>query len=210
MDTPGCRRFPMRIVLSEYAAQLAERRDLSIIQQIANQLNTRTNADLSATDIHRFLEQYPFLLVLDGLDEVPPSSNRDRLLASIRDFEVDIAACSMDSVLVVTTRPQGYNDDLSSKYYRHQVLTLLDPAVALTYGTQLAQVRFGGDPDRRDKVVDRLTAASRHAATSRLMQSPLQITIMVLLVDQYGHPPEERWDLFSQYYCRQICSTVHW
>ena len=196
----------MRIVLSEYAAQLAERRDLSIIQQIANQLNTRTNADLSATDIHRFLEQYPFLLVLDGLDEVPPSSNRDRLLASIRDFEVDIAACSMDSVLVVTTRPQGYNDDLSSKYYRHQVLTLLDPAVALTYGTQLAQVRFGGDPDRRDKVVDRLTAASRHAATSRLMQSPLQITIMVLLVDQYGHPPEERWDLFSQYYdliCRR-------
>jgi len=203
---PGCKRFPIRIVLSEFAAELARNDDMSLLQHITKLFNARTEHDLVPGDVYTFLQEYPFLVILDGLDEVPPSSNRNRVIQSIKDLEADIAVKHMDAMVLVTTRPQGYSEDLSPRFYRHQVLTPLNPSIALKYGQRLTEIRYATDPGRIDRIKDRLQLAARHDATSRLMQSPLQVTIMTFLVDQFGRPPEERWELFHQYYeliCRR-------
>ena len=55
--------------------------------------------------------------------------------------------------------------------------------------SRLAEVRYSSDVDRRDKVLERLKRAIDDNSTSRLMRSPLQVTIMTALVDQMGRPP---------------------
>jgi len=203
---PRCKRFPIRVVLSDFAAELSRSEGMSLLQYITKLFNVRTERDLAPSDIYTFLQEYPFILVLDGLDEVPPSSNRNRVVQSISDFEADIAVNHMDAMVLVTTRPQGYSEDLSPRFYRHQVLTPLNSKVALEYGQKLTEIRHAADPDRINRIKGRLQLAASHEATSRLMQSPLQVTIMTFLVDQFGRPPEERWELFHQYYeliCRR-------
>ncbi|MGH7929426.1 MAG: NACHT domain-containing protein, partial [Candidatus Binatia bacterium] len=188
---PGCKRLPIRIVLSEFAADLAKDHQLSLLAYITSRLNVRAVNHVSPEDVANLLRGYPFILVLDGLDEVPASSNRDVLLEALADFEADIASYKMDAFILVTTRPQGYNEDLSPKYYQHRVLVPLDEELALRYGKKLTEVKYATDEDRIEKILKRLEYAASHEATSRLMQSPLQITIMTFLVDQYGHPPED-------------------
>src|SRR5262249_38534498 len=143
---------------------------------------------------------YPSVLVLDGLDEVPPSTNREQVLECIRDFRIDVATEQIDVLIVATTRPQGYNDDFSSREYRHLYLTPLPADVALEYARRLETIRFGQDQSRFDKILSRVERATNTPATARLMRSPLQVTIMTLLVDRTGQPPQERWKLFHDYY----------
>ena len=68
------------------------------------------------------------------------------------------------------------------------------------YARRLVNVRYGADSERRERVLSRLEAAFESVSTSRLMRSPLQITIMTALVDRRGKPPESRWNLFDSYY----------
>ena len=49
-------------------------------------------------------------------------------------------------------------------------------------------------------MLERLERAFESESTSRLMRSPLQLTIMTALVDRMGQPPQERWNLFKSYY----------
>ncbi|MEV4899398.1 hypothetical protein AB0K48_59795, partial [Nonomuraea sp. NPDC055795] len=197
---PAARRLPLRVVLSEFAASLSAKETNSVIEFLAAKFRKRTSSQFTDADMSILLREYPTFLVFDGLDEVPSATNRNEVLAAISDFWVDVAADDIDTLVVATSRPQGYNDDFSPKQYNHRYLIPLRSEIALLYGQKLARVRFGGDDDRYAKVVDRLSKAVGTPATARLMRSPLQVTILTLLVDRLGHPPEERWALFSEYY----------
>ena len=159
-----------------------------------------TDRDIFAEDLRSWLVAYPWLLVLDGLDEVPSSSNRDEVLQAVQDFLVQATTSNADLLLVATTRPQGYNDDFSLHYYRHKSLVPLSVPRAMHYADRLAHVRYGNDSERVNRVITRLKQASAEKTTARLMRSPLQITIMTTLVDRIGQPPQERWRLFKEYY----------
>jgi hypothetical protein len=201
LPTPRGRRFPLRIPLNAYAAALAkENGPTGVLSYLVYRINERVGCELSHSTFRQWLTHYPWLLVLDGLDEVPSSSNRDAVLASIADFWVDVATAGSDVFVVATTRPQGYGDDFSPAQYRHIGLRSLAPVEALRYGKRLAATRYGGDDERLEKVVGRLTRATREDATQRLMQSPLQVTIMTALLDRMGQPPQNRWGLFREYY----------
>jgi len=141
------------------------------------------------------------VLVLDGLDEVPASSNRQQVMQVIRDF-VSVEAHDVDADLVVlaTTRPQGYSEEFDPSLYRHVSLAPLDPEQALEYGLRLATARHPGQPTRVDELTSTLKKATANPATARLMQSPLQVTIMLALIEGGGEPPEQRWKLFHDYY----------
>lgn len=200
LEIPRTRRFPVRIVLSDLAASLSTGESKSLLAYITQLINNRTDADLSAMQVQTFLRAAPCLVILDGLDEVPASTNRDEVLEVVKEFLVDVASNGIDAVVIATSRPQGYNDDFSDQQYFHYWLVPLDVKHALHYAAQLAQVRFGSDPDRVGKIIGRLRRASVQESTARLMRSPLQVTIMTLLVDRMGQPPQERWNLFSEYY----------
>jgi hypothetical protein len=197
---PQSRRLPFRVVLSEFATRMASEEVLSLLEYLARGFNRRTNAQLSVRDFRQLLVSYPCVLILDGLDEVPASTNREQVLGAVREFWIDVASSGIDALVIATSRPQGYNDDFSPSLYQHRWLVPLSVQRALEYAQRLTEVRFGSDPDRVDKVVGRLRRAAESPATARLMRSPLQVTIMTLLVDRMGQPPQERWALFREYY----------
>jgi hypothetical protein len=197
---PVVRRFPLRVVLSEFAARLDSQPE-SLLSYLAGKIRKKTGKHFGLDDFRRWLSSYPWVLVLDGLDEVPASSNREDLLNNIRDFWVDAAGCSADILVIATTRPQGYNDDFSPKHYEHRYLAPLSNKRALHYARRLVDVRYASEEGRKEKVLNRLQRACREGSpTSRLMRSPLQVTIMAILVDRVGQPPQERWNLFKEYY----------
>jgi hypothetical protein len=199
ISIPIVRRFPIRVVLSEFATVLNSE-TTNLLSYIVNRIKKKTQKTFSIDDFRRWLSAYPWILVLDGLDEVPASSNREDLLNAIRDFWIDATECNADILVIATTRPQGYDDDFSPKAYGHKWLAPLSSVRALHYAKRLVDIRYEGEEDRKDKILSRLRRACSQDSTSRLMRSPLQVTIMATLVDKVGTPPQERWNLFKDYY----------
>jgi hypothetical protein len=198
---PTVRRFPVRIPLTELSDWLAERNGVgSLLAYLTERVARRTGSTLSVEVFEEWLGAYPWLLVLDGLDEVPASSNRLAVMKLIRDFWVDVTQANADILVLATTRPQGYNDDFSPRAYEHLSLEPLSPDRALHYGQRLAVARHPTDDDKQVKLLGLLKRATQTSAVANLMTTPLQVTIMATLVDQGGQPPRERWNLFSRYY----------
>jgi hypothetical protein len=210
IDLPSARRFPLHVVLSEFATAVSRRRtaivngqplgELTLFAYLVEKIRTRTNRDVTNDDFRAWLGAYPWLLVLDGLDEVPSSSNRADILQKIEDFWIEAAQANADLLVVATTRPQDYHDDFSPRYYRHRWLVPLSPERALEYGGRLVGMRHSENVDRAEQLTDRLRDAASSEATARLMRTPLQVTIMATLVEQVGRPPQDRWRLFDEYY----------
>lgn len=200
LELPDMPRFAVRVELNRFATALAGGHANSLFEYLLQRIKQRAERDLSLDDLRAWLAAYPWLLVLDGLDEVPASSNRSEVLAAIQNFLVDAHGCNADLLLVATTRPQGYNDDFSSRYYRHRHLLPLEVPQALHYAGRLIDQRWGGDADKVQTLMERMQRAGAEDATARLMRSPLQVTIMALLVESVGQPPKERWRLFNDYY----------
>ena len=201
-DLPTARRFPIRIELNSFAKELASKESPginSVITYVVERIRRKTNREISVEDFRQWLGVYPWAVIFDGLDEVPPSSNRDEVLEAIRSFRIEARDCNADLLLLATTRPQGYSDDFSSSLYRHKWLVPLSTPRAMHYGQRLIEARYS-DRERRGIVLERLSRASVQPTTARLMRSPLQVTIMATLVDRIGQPPQERWDLFRKYY----------
>ena len=196
-------RFPFRIVLNEFASALSSvslSQINSVLSFIAYYIHKRTDRTVSVDDLKDWFTHYPSVIIFDGLDEVPSSSNRDQVLEAIRDFWVDASNSNADILSIATTRPQGYNDDFSPTFYHHQRLAPLSKELAMHFARRLADVRYGSDGDRKEKVLSRLERSFENDSTSRLMRSPLQVTIMTALVDRMGQPPQARWSLFKAYY----------
>ena len=196
-------RFPFRIVLNEFASALSSDslpQINSVLSFMANCIHKRTDRTVSVDVLKEWLKHYPCTIIFDGLDEVPSSSNRDQVLDAIREFWVDASNSNADILSIATTRPQGYSDDFAPTLHHHQRLAPLSPKLGKHFARRLADIRYGSDADRREKVLSRLDRSFESDSTSRLMRSPLQVTIMTALVDRMGQPPQARWNLFKAYY----------
>ncbi|MND59103.1 hypothetical protein D3C80_502950 [compost metagenome] len=200
LEAPSNARFPIRIELNRFAAALANGGSTSLFGFILNRIKERSERDLTNDDLRSWLANYPWLIALDGLDEVPASSNRDQVLEAVQDFLIDATECNADIMLVATSRPQGYDDDFSQSSYTHYKLSELESDEALHYAQKLIRRRWGDDEDKIQVLVSRMQRACEDESTTRLMKSPLQVTIMALLVESLGEPPKERWRLFNEYY----------
>jgi hypothetical protein len=203
LEMPTARRFPLRIVLSDFAKALTVQPPSgvnSVLAYVIARIKKRADEDITLADLRSWLKNYPWLVIFDGLDEVPASSNRGEVLEAIQAFRVEINELNAAVLITATTRPQGYSEDFAPHVFRHKWLAPLSATRALHYGRRLAQIRYSADKDRQEKVIARLERAANSDATARLMRSPLQVTIMTTLVGTRGQPPQERWGLFSEYY----------
>jgi hypothetical protein len=211
LELPRARRFPVHVTLSEFAAALSRRAEavregqpgvtpLTLLSFIADKIRQRTGRELSVEDLRRWLGAYAWILVLDGLDEVPSSSNRNEVLTAVEQFWIDMAQANSDILVLATTRPQDYRGDFSPRYYRHEWLTPLSAEQALGYAKRLVEEKYSPNQDRCERVMKRLERAASEENTGRLMRTPLQVTIMTTLLDQIGSPPQDRWRLFGEYY----------
>ena len=197
---PNHIRWPFRVVLSDYGEYVAANSDYSLQRYIAEKVSSASPYDVTGSDLHEWLGKWPWLLILDGMDEVVSPSARERVSKGVSDFLVDAAQVKADILLLITTRPQGYLGEFGSSDYQQLLLRDLEASEALSYARKLTAVRLGEDADTRKKVDDRLSEATKELETSRLMRTPLQVTIMALLLERRQRVPADRYQLFHAYF----------
>jgi hypothetical protein len=198
IPAPTCRRWPLQVSLSAYGDALAGDPDMSLLRFLAEQVSRRTVDRVTASELQSWLGAWPWLLVLDGLDEVAAPIIRERVLQHLSDFLTDAADADADLMVVGSTRPQGYADEFA--YFEHFRLRELNQREALDYARRLTAVRHADDPDLEAQVVVRIAQAAEDPITTRLLRSPLQVTIMSILLERRVRAPQDRHGLFDAYY----------
>ncbi|MBS1830840.1 MAG: hypothetical protein JST93_36430 [Acidobacteria bacterium] len=151
-------------------------------------------------DLMEWMTKYPWLLVLDGLDEVPSSSNRGDTTEAIDVFLAEARQVDADLFVVASSRAEGYDQEFITPLTATRYVLPLSKVRALRYVERYAAARFGkGDP-KGDDVVRSLRASANDELSCELMSSPLQVTFMVTVVAAQGVPGENRWRLLHSYY----------
>ncbi|MFF3872552.1 NACHT domain-containing protein [Streptomyces sp. NPDC001978] len=199
LSAPAARRWPVRINLSEYADAVAGGEIVSILRYLSELISRRT-PDITAGQLRSWLRTWPWLLVLDGLDEVASTQARDTVMERVNDFLLEAASVDADLLVVATSRPQGYREEFSPQRYVHMRLEPMAAEDAVSYAAQLAQLRHRGDPETAERVLRRLEEAAEEDLTARLMTTPLQVTIMAILLERRERVPQQRYRLFYDYY----------
>jgi hypothetical protein len=156
---------------------------------------------LTHEDLEEWLATYPWLLILDGLDEVPATSNRHALVDAVTGFLADARQAGADLFVVATSRQQGYAGEFSDGIVAIRHILPLSTIRALRYVERYATARFGvTDSVRATDIVNKLRESASRQLTAQLMTSPLQVTFMATVVAARGDPGEDRWQLFDSYY----------
>jgi hypothetical protein len=200
INLPAARRWPVHVRLDQYADAISRDPDLTLLRYIANRVSTRAERTVTAGHLIDWLEQWPWLVVLDGLDEVADQKARDELLQHVTEFQDTATEHDADLLLVATTRPQGYADEFDPSCFEYLTLRPLKEPEALQYAERLAAARHADDLDKQEEIIERVRGAVREERTARLMRSPLQVTIMSLLLERRRAAPQQRYELFKGYY----------
>ena len=186
---PASKRWPIRVELAKYADEIAGGGDVSLLQYIAQQITGRGVGNVTATQLHEWLRVWPWLLILDGLDEVAAEAAREHLTRALQDFFIDAHQVDADLVVVATTRPRGTEGEFDNSTHQHLTLQqLLARERALRYAKDLIHVRLGDDHTLAEQTLARVQDATQQQLTARLMGTPLQVTIMTLLLEQHPEP----------------------
>lgn len=198
-------RYPAWISLPQFAdkishAKSSKTKKPSLLSFVAEEISETSQSDVSVDDLRGWLKSFPWFFTLDGLDEVPPTGERDSVILAIQDLVTETELLNSDAFFVVTSRPQGYNSDLESDTWTHKVLIDLPIKSALSYAKLLARSYYKDDIYRQKKIVDQLERSADRPTTRRLMKSPLQVTILHMIVDTGGGVPSSRWSLFHEYF----------
>jgi hypothetical protein len=196
---PKNRRWPFRIDLAKLADVKDEDYNRPIVQRIARELSRRGDS-VSSTEVHRLLGAWPWLLILDGFDEVYAPEAREQVTSLINDFLIDAAARKADVFVVATTRPQGYGNELAGNGFRTVRLVSLGESRALEYAKTFARVRHEDDDVMYKQTIQRIGVALDDSESARLMRTPLQVTIMAILLERRASPPRDRAGLYDAYY----------
>lgn len=199
----NCCRIPFIVVLKEYAAWIRKRDDSqnkSLIQYISDKIQSIEGTSIPINEIRKLLSELPWIFMFDGLDEVPESSNRTEVLEYIRQFiNFDLKEASADCFIINTTRPQGYNNEFDETHCCHLMVDELSNEECEEYIEKLFDV-MEEKVDYRQAYVRLMKEALNDSITNRLMKTPLQVTIIAIIVKSGGKPPHERYSLFRQYY----------
>lgn len=197
--------LPMRVNLPSLAQWLVSQSDDDSSALLWRYLAARMAADvgtfgLTSDVTEAYLEAMigaagQVLWVFDGLDEVPRTAGRDKVVSVIR---AGLSSAALGAPgLLVTTRPQGYEgelDDLAT-----MVLEPMPVEQARDYGERLLRAWAGHGPDfaaRREA----LHAEFGRPEIQALVQTPLHTTMAALLVAMEGSLPRSRWMLFDHYF----------
>ena len=193
-------RIPFVVEIKRYANWIKDRaadESTSLLAYIAGALNRVTDSALSPKEIGALFKKMPWLLVFDGLDEVPESSNRKAVLAEIGRFmSTRLPGC--DCMVIATSREQGYGGEFEMKEFRRLELADLSPEDCLKYLGYF----FDATEERRDSRERYLTIIKKALEDNEkaaLLATPLQATIMAIIVKSGGSLPNNRYDLFREY-----------
>jgi hypothetical protein len=194
-------RIPVQIELKEYAHWFSQRELNSprgVLTYLADKIERKLGTSVPVQLIREALSADAWLVVFDGLDEVPndyKNNIADEILYFLNDVVIEIDS---DVMSICTSRPQGYSGQFSSLDGPVINLSLLDPARALCCAEPL--LRYGRTADEAETSIGVLKNAVESPNVRELMTTPLQSHIMAVVVRDGGRPPERRWNLFNSFY----------
>lgn len=193
-------RIPFRIILRDYAQWLTkEKEPNSISAYIATLVTRESDRTTSSEQIHEILKSNPSILVLDGLDEVSDKKLRTRILDNITIFVNQVReVLKGDLRIVATTRPYGYSEEFDPKRYLHLTLQKLSENKANLYAKRWSSAREPVPKDR-ERIQNAFNTCLRDKVVSVLTATPLQVTILLVIIRARGTPPKQREHLFSSY-----------
>jgi hypothetical protein len=198
---PRHRRWAMRIDLAEYAQDHGSRDESTLIRYIAERVSKRSDlGQVKPAALVSWMKQWPWFLVLDGLDEVTEPTIRKRLIQRVTEFVTNADAEDCDVFVVLTTRPMGYAENIAPTQFERIDLDYLEPGEAVRYGTLATRVRLRNDLDRIERVVHQLNKAAEDEALRNLLRTPLQVLILTIIVGAAGQLAPDRFSLFWGYY----------
>ncbi|VTT98878.1 Putative NTPase, NACHT family OS=Pseudomonas syringae pv. syringae B64 GN=PSSB64_0553 PE=4 SV=1 [Gemmataceae bacterium] len=196
---PTTPRYPFRVELSRFARALATGRAESLIHYLL--IEVQGDRRLAFEVLREWLGAFPWLVILDGLDEVPATSNRTAVVAAVDNFLAEARRAGADLFVVATSRKDGYEGEFRSGVVEYMYISPLSRDRALRYVSSYSNARFGKtDPKRATDLLDKLQSSIRNDLTAQLMTTPLQVTFMATVVAARGDPGTDRWQLFSKYY----------
>lgn len=200
-------RVPFKIILRDYAAWITRQGEdapISVLKYMQSRIYRITGENMSIPVLKKMLEDMPWIFFFDGLDEVPESSNRAEVLKEIGKFiSITLREAKCDCMVIGTTRMQGYNNDFNEKRYEHVEVAELSKEDCNKYVTKLFEV-MEEQLDKREEYIRIMLEAMEDDNTSRLLKTPLQATIISILVKSGGKPPHERYSLYQQYYTTMV------
>jgi hypothetical protein len=160
----------------------------------ANELREAT--DVGA--IENLLREMPWVMVLDGLDEVPPERGRALVRACVADARSRFAG--YEGRMIGSSRPQSYDRSVFGDDVTERTLLPMTAERAALYADRFAECLHAEEEGERDLLLRRMRGALANPATAALMTNPLLVTIMATIVLHHGEPSDRRWTLFEQYY----------
>ncbi|MEV8183393.1 hypothetical protein [Specibacter sp. NPDC078692] len=193
-------RWPFRVNLADYADEIGPDGDKSLLRWISEKITRRATENFTPSLLNTWLRVWPWLLVLDGLDEVTMPEVRRRVLDEIELFVEKADQLNADLLVVVTTRPTGYTERVAPKHFRQVDLGYLELSKALEYGTRAIQRRLSSDYERQDSVLANFGKAVRNVNAKRLLKTPLQVLILTYILEKLGTLPADRYQLFWGYF----------
>lgn len=198
-----CARIPFKIALREYAAWMKRRDEcesVSVMDYMQDRIRKKTSHEVPLAMLRKLLGMQAWIFFFDGLDEVPESSNRQEVLRQLRFFiAMELQEMQCDCMVVATTRAQGYNHDFDERKYQHVEVAEFSRQDCGIYIRRLFEV-MEEQLERREECIRIMEEAMKDETISRLMETPLQASIIAILVKSGGKPPHERYSLFRQYY----------
>lgn len=197
---PRCERIPVLVALKNYAAWINKQPDEvnhSLLSYICMLINGKAGVPLDVLDLTDLFSAYSWMFLLDGLDEVSASSNKEEVIKQIQLFiNDDLNNC--DGMVICTSRPQGYNDVSFTRDFKHFELKDMSTIRCQRYVDKLLK-HIEENSDKREENRTILYNALEDPLTSKLMTTPLYTSIIVFMVQQGNTPPKKRYELFREY-----------
>lgn len=197
-------RIPFRIILKDFGQWLAEKRDRgqfsagTIDEFVSSQISAITSRRVTPDDLHQILRTNPALLILDGLDEVTDPDLRKILLSRVGEFVDRCDALDANLQILASTRPTGYTKEFDPAVFLHMRLAKLEPEQVRSYVSRWAKAK-SLDESKSSRVRQTMDECLQDDQIRLLTNTPLQVTILLLIISSGGTPPRQREALFNEY-----------
>lgn len=194
-------RIPISLELKEFAQWFGQRHKNTprgVLTYLAEWISAGVEQQVTAGTLKRMLESHSWVIVFDGLDEVPQDV-KDAVALEVCRFVDNISLeVNADLLTICTSRPQGYSGQFADLDSSTIELINLSPEQALACAKPVLEL--GRSPNEAKKHLQTLTSAIDSPAVRELMTTPLQAHIMAVVVRDGERPPERKWKLFTNFY----------
>ena len=202
--TPSCLRVPVRIELRLYSAWMIRRKSeekmYDLVTYISTMIGEKASEKFDNDTLRLYFAKYSWIFFFDGLDEVPESSNRKDVMEEIERFiQVELRQADADAMFFATTRPEGYVGEFNNSKFTHVDLIPLDKDNCFKYVNKLL-LAIEDDSTKRKEYLTILEEGWDNHQIDFMMQTPLQATIITILVRAGGEPPRDKYSLFKEFF----------